>query len=59
MRLTRSGGLPVEEVFGENFTGAVSVSDFSSLEELGRWLAERCGRLHDLLGRRRSDSTWQ
>ena len=57
--LTRSGGLPVEEVFGENFTGAVSVSDFSSLEELGRWLAERCGRLHDLLGRRRSDSTWQ
>ena len=59
VRLTRSGGLPVEEVFGENFTGAVSVSDFSSLEELGRWLAERCGRLHDLLGRRRSDSTWQ
>ena len=59
VRITRSGGLPVEEVFGENFTGAVSVSDFSSLEELGRWLAERCGRLHDLLGRRRSDSTWQ
>ena len=59
VRLTRSGGLPVEEVFGENFTGAVSVSDFSSLEELGRWLAERCGRLHDLLGRRRIDSTWQ
>ena len=59
VRLTRSGGLPVEEVFGEGFTGAVSVSDFSSLEELGDWLAERCGRLHDLLGRRRSDSAWQ
>ncbi len=59
VRLTRSGGLPVEEVFGEGFTGAVSVSDFSSLEELGNWLAERCGRLHDLLGRRRSDSAWQ
>lgn len=59
VRLTRSGGLPVEEVFGQGFTGAVSVSDFSSLEELGDWLAERCGRLHDLLGRRRSDSAWQ
>lgn len=55
----RSGGLAVEEVFGEGFTGAVSVSSFSSLEELGSWLGERCGRLHDLLGRRRSDSTWQ
>ena len=59
VRLTRSGGLPVEEVFGEGFTGAVSVSEFSSLEELGSWLGERCGRLHDLLGRRRSDSAWQ
>lgn len=59
VRLTRSGGLAVEEVFGENFTGVVSVSDFSSLEELGRWLGERCGQLHDLLGRRRSDSAWQ
>ncbi len=59
VRLTRSGGLPVEEVFGEKFAGAVSVSDFSSLEELGNWLGERCRRLHDLLGRRRSDSTGQ
>ena len=59
VRITRSGGLPVEEVFGEGFTGAVSVSSFSSLEELGSWLVERCGRLRDLLGRRRSDSAWQ
>ena len=59
VRLTRSGGVEVEEVFGERFTGAVSVADFSSLEELGRWLGERCQRLHELLGRRRSDSTWQ
>ena len=59
VRLTRSGALAVEEVFGERFTGAVSVADFSSLEELGNWLGERCQRLHDLLGRRRSDSAWQ
>ena len=59
VRLTRSGGLAVEDVFGENFTGSVSVSDFSSLTELGSWLGERSRKLHDLLGRRRSDSAWQ
>ena len=59
VRLTRSGGVAVEEVFGSNFTGAVSISDFSSLEELGRWLGERCLKLHDLLGRQRTDSAWR
>lgn len=56
IRLTRSGGVAVEEVFGANFTGAVSISDFSSREELGRWLEERCLRLRELLGQRRTDS---
>lgn len=59
VRLTRSGGVAVEEVFGDNFTGAVSISDFSSLEELGWWLGERCLKLHALLGQRRTDSTWR
>ena len=59
VRLTRSGGVAVEEVFGANFTGAVSLSDFSSLEELGDWLGERCLKLHDLLGRQRTDSAWR
>ena len=59
VRLTRSGGVAVEKVFGSNFTGAVSISDFSSLEELGRWLGERCLKLHDLLGRQRTDSAWR
>ncbi len=59
VRLARAGEVGVEEVFGANFTGAVSISDFSSLEELGRWLRERCSRLHDLLGRQRSDSAWR
>ena len=49
----------VEEIFGANFTGAVSISDFSSLEELGRWLGERCLKLHALLGKQRTDSTWR
>ena len=30
----------MEEVFGKDFTGAVSISDFSSLDGLGRWLEE-------------------
>ena len=59
VRLTRSGGVEVEAVFGANFTGAVSISDFSSLEELGRWLGERCLKLHALLGKQRTDSTWR
>ena len=58
VRITRSGGLPVEEVFGEGFTGAVSVSGFSSLEELSGWLEARCLRLHELLGRQRTDLAW-
>ena len=49
----------MEAVFGANFTGAVSISDFSSLEELGRWLGERCLKLHALLGKQRTDSTWR
>ncbi|MCI8399638.1 MAG: response regulator [Oscillibacter sp.] len=59
LRLTRSAGVAVEEVFGAGFTGAVSISDFSSLEELGRWLEERCLRLHELLGRQRTDFAWK
>lgn len=59
VRLARSGGVAVEEVFGANFTGSVSLSDFSSPEELGRWLAERCLKLHELLGRQRTDSAWR
>ena len=59
IRLARSGGLAVEQVFGANFTGAVSISDFSSLEVLGRWLGERCLKLHELLGRQRTDSAWK
>ncbi len=59
VRLTRSGGVAVEEVFGKDFTGAVSISDFSSLDGLGRWLEERCLKLHALLGKQRTDSAWR
>lgn len=59
VRLTRSGGIPVEEVFGPNFSGAVSTDHFSGPDELERWLNERCCKLQELLGRQRSDSTWR
>lgn len=57
VRLARSGNVAVEAVFGPHFTGAVSISAFSSLDELGQWLTQRCLKLQELLGRQRSDST--
>lgn len=59
IRLARSGGAQVEETFGSGFTGMVSVSDFHSPEELGRWLRERCLKLRERLGRQRTDSAWK
>ena len=59
IRLARSGGPEVEEAFQSGFTGMVSVSDFHSPEELGRWLRDRCLKLRELLGRQRTDSAWK
>ena len=59
VRLARAGGVAVEDVFGSNFTGAVPISDFSSLDELCQWLEAHCLKLHDLLGRQRLNSTGQ
>ena len=59
VRLARAGNVEVEAVFGPDFTGAVPIKDFSNLQELGRWLTKRCLKLHDLLGRQRTDSTWR
>lgn len=59
IKLARSGGVEVDEVFGPGFTGVVSITDFRSLEELGRWLVSRCLTLQELLGRQRTDSAWK
>ena len=59
VRLARTGGVSVEEVFGPGFPAGTAFSELSSLEELGRWLRERCGRLQELMGRRRTDSAWK
>lgn len=59
IKLARAGDVAMEEVFGSDFTGSVSISNFSSREELGRWLVARCCKLQELLGRRRTDSTWR
>lgn len=56
VRLARSGGVEVEDVFGPGFAGAVPPAEFASLERLGEWLTARCRRLRELLGRRRTDS---
>ena len=59
VRLARAGGIAVADVFGANFTGVVPIAAFSSLDELCQWLEAHCLKLHDMLGRRRLDSTGQ
>lgn len=59
VRLARSGGVAVEEVFGPHFNGVVSTDHFSSPDELEQWLNKRCLKLQELLGRQRTDSAWR
>ncbi len=58
-RLARTGEADMEAVFGPNFTGMVSITDFRSLEELEGWLLDRALRLWEQLSRQRSDSAWK
>lgn len=57
IRLTREREIPLEEVFGNDFTGAVSLTDFQSPEELGDWVEKRCLRLQEMLRCQRSYTT--
>ena len=59
VRLARSGGVAVEEVFGPHFNGVISTDHFSGPDELERWLVQRCSKLQELLGRQRTDSAWR
>lgn len=59
IKLARTGGVEVEDVFGPGFTGVVSITDFRSLEELGGWLTGRCLKLREKLGRQRTNSAWK
>lgn len=56
IKLTRSGGAAVEDVFGADFNWLGSITDFPSLDKLGSWLDERCQALRVLLGQQRTDS---
>ena len=56
MSLTRSGGVALEDVFGSGFNAMLSVNDFASMDELVRWLIQRCLTLRRLLGQKRTDS---
>ena len=51
--------MELERVFGSGFTGAISITDFSSLDELERWLVKGGLKLRELLGQQRTDSTWK
>ena len=56
MKLTRSGGVALEEVFGNDFNWMVSINAFSSMDKLVQWLDQRCQILRRLIGQKRTDS---
>lgn len=58
-RLARAGETDLEEIFGAEFTGTVSIAEFDSLDEVEVWLEQRALRLWDRLNRQRSDSAWK
>ena len=56
LKLARGADLPLEEVFGPGFTGAMQAGDFPSPEALGDWCLERCLRIQSLIRRQRTDT---
>lgn len=59
IHVARSGGIEGEVLFGENFTGMVSIHDFRSLDDLMGWMTEHFLKLHKLLSHQRRDSAWK
>lgn len=57
IRLAKEREVPLEEVFENDFAGAVSLTDFQSPEELGSWVEKRCLRLQEMLRCQRSYTT--
>ena len=58
-RLAQTGGVELEAVFGPDFTGMVSITDFPSLDAVEGWLLERALRLWEAMSRQRTDSAWK
>lgn len=56
IRLARAGGVELEDVFGDHFTGAVPIDRFRSYETLENWCVEKGVCLQRLLGQKRTDS---
>ena len=59
LKLTRSAGLNLEEVFGSEFMEKLQGAEFDSAEALEDWCVQRCLRIQELLRRQRTDSTGQ
>lgn len=58
-RLAQTNGVDMETVFGPDFTGMVSITDFRSLDEVEEWLLGRGLKLWEALSRQRTDSAWK
>lgn len=57
MKIARQGDIPLENVFGEGFTGAVQLTDFASPVALAHWVEDCCIRLQEQLQTQRSYAT--
>lgn len=57
IQLARLADIPLESLFGAEFSGSVQLTDFGSPEELGHWMEQRCLRLQAVFGQRRTDTT--
>ena len=59
IRLAQASEGELEEIFGPDFNGMVSITDFRSLDELEDWLLGCTLRLWERLNRQRTDSAWK
>ena len=59
IRLARTSEGDIQEIFGPDFNGMVSITDFRSLDEVEEWLLKCALRLWERLNRQRTDSAWK
>lgn len=57
IKISRSGGEDIEISFCQNFENFISISDFSTLDDIYNWLCSQCLSLQTLLGKKRTDNT--
>jgi len=57
LKLLRSYQLDMWEVFGKNFDPLQEMENIYSIDELGKWLREKCGKIHHMIRKEHKDTT--